>query len=145
MTERHRKTRRSRVSLLSAAGALAIGCSGPYDATVHGVVTLDGQPLPSGTVSFFPKQEGPTAYSRIDDSGEYTIRTGRENGLPSGDYQVTVVAREKAVMQQSETGGPPKPGRQLTPNRYRNRDQSGLEFTVEPGANQIDLELSSGE
>ncbi|TWT86660.1 hypothetical protein Mal64_34890 [Pseudobythopirellula maris] len=141
--QKYRVGRGAVASVVALLALMTAGCGGPYDATVYGAVTLDGQPLPSGTVSFFPTSDGPTAYSRIDDSGMYQIRTGREKGLPPGEYAVTVVAREKPTVDQSNSGGPPPAGRMLTPQRYRNRDQSGLVYTVEPGANQIDLELTS--
>src|SRR5262245_2668726 len=69
-----------------------IGCGGAYDSTAHGVVTLDGRAVPRGTVSFHPVSGGPAAYAMIEDNGSYSIRTGREEGLPSGDYEVSVTA-----------------------------------------------------
>jgi hypothetical protein len=104
---------------------------------------MNGQVVPNGTVAFSPVAGGPAAYGRIEESGEYTIRTGREEGLPAGDYQVTVTANEPAKTLQNEKGGPPPPGKAITPAWYRTRDTSGLKFTVEPGSNTIDLPLTS--
>jgi len=58
------------------------------------VATLDGNPLPRGTVAFNPQGLGPSAYGRIESNGEYAIHTGREEGLPPGQYLLTVVANE---------------------------------------------------
>jgi hypothetical protein len=119
------------------------GCGGPYDSSVTGVVTLDGKPVPRGTVAYQPKAGGPAAYARIEENGSYTVRTGREEGLPSGDYFVTVTANEPAAMTQTDTGGPPPPGKPITPLWYRTKDSSGLSFAVNPGNNVINLELTS--
>jgi hypothetical protein len=131
-------------ALLAAATSVAVvGCGGAYDATVSGVVTLDGQPVPRGTVAYSPTQSGPSAYARIEDDGSYTLRTGREVGLPPGDYQVTVISNETSAESQTKLGGPPPPGKQITPLWYRTRATSGLKFTVEPGDNEFNLELTS--
>jgi hypothetical protein len=120
-----------------------VGCGGPYDASVSGVVTLDGNVVPRGTVAFQPVAGGPPAYGPIADDGSYTIRTGREEGLPSGEYAVTVTANELPTVQQTASGGPPPPGKAITPPWYRSKETSGLRFTVESGANGFDLELKS--
>lgn len=128
-------------------GAVAVlaatGCGGPYNAKVSGNVTLDGSTVPVGTVSFMPVEGGPPAYARIDSSGNYKLKTGREEGLPSGQYAVTVVANEPPAVKETADGGPPPPGKPITPPWYRSRESSGLKFSVEPGKNEIDLTLSS--
>jgi hypothetical protein len=123
--------------------AFVSGCGGPYNAKVSGKVTLDGNTVPTGTVSFMPTGGGPPAYARIDSSGNFTIRTGREEGLPAGEYAVSVVANEPPAVKQNERGGPPPPGKPITPPWYRSQETSGLKFSVEPGSNEIDLELTS--
>lgn len=120
-----------------------VGCGGPYNASVSGNVTLDGSTVPTGTVSFVSNDGGPPAYARIDSSGNYTLKTGRETGLPAGEYLVTVIANEPPAVAESERGGPPPPGKPITPPWYRSQETSGLKFSVEPGRNQIDLELTS--
>jgi hypothetical protein len=119
------------------------GCGGVYDASVRGKVTLDDTPVPRGTVSFSPVGAGPAAYGQIQNDGSYTLRTGREEGIPPGLYQVTVVANEPASQERTESGGPPPPGAPITPPWYKSSQTSGLEFTVEPGKNTIDIPLSS--
>ena len=130
--------------MLASAFALLTGCGGPFDSTVHGVVTLDGNPLPTGTVTFKPtSNQGSTAYAKVDESGNYELQTGREFGLPPGEYAVTVVARERPTSSYGKDGGPPPAGKQLTPEWYRSPESSGLKFTVESGSNEIDLALTS--
>ena len=127
-----------------AASCLAwVGCGGPYDAYVSGVATLDGSPLPRGTVSYNPTQPGPASYGGILSDGNYLIKTGREEGLPSGEYIVTVVAKEESIPDDTNRGLPPKPGKTITPLWYLSKQTSNLKFTVEPGSNEINLELTS--
>lgn len=131
-----------RAGLVGGMVAVA-GCGGTYDATVSGVVSLDGNPVPRGTVAFIPAASGPPAFAPIESSGAYTVKTGREAGLPAGEYHVTVTANEAPTTQQSATGGPPPPGKPLTPAWYRSKESSGLKFTVAPGNNEINIELTS--
>ncbi|WP_425400753.1 carboxypeptidase-like regulatory domain-containing protein [Aeoliella sp.] len=129
---------------VTAIGLVATtGCGGKFDSTVQGKVTLDGEAVPQGTVSFLPTAGGPTAFARIDSSGTYEIRTGREAGLSPGDYLVAVVANEPAPVSQTADGGPPPPGKPITPPWYRSQETSGLKFTVTPGKNEINLDLTS--
>ncbi len=82
----------TRRCLLLIGIAVLTGCGGGFDSAVHGVVTLDGKVVPRGTVTFHPVSGGPVAYAMISDDGSYAVRTGREKGLPAGEYQVTVTA-----------------------------------------------------
>jgi hypothetical protein len=127
---------------LPLAVALA-GCGGPFDASVAGVVTLDGNVVPTGSISFVPTNGGPQAYAVVRESGEYEMFTGRESGLRSGEYQVSIVARKPPATTHSELGGPPPPGEAITPRWYASPQTSGLNFNVEPGSNEINLELTS--
>lgn len=119
------------------------GCGGAYDSSVSGLVKLDGQTLPRGLVGFHPVAPGPSAYAVIDESGNYAVRTGSASGLPPGDYRVTVSANELPATERTEQGGPPPPGKAITPAKYRMKGTSGLTFTVTPGKNEINLELKS--
>ena len=119
------------------------GCGGQFNASVKGIVTLDGKAVPCGMVTYQPKGGGPIAYARIEQNGSYIVRTGREEGLSSGDYDVTVTANEPPAATQNGGGGPPPPGKAITPIRYRSKATSGLSFVVEPGDNEINLKLTS--
>lgn len=120
--------------------ALFAGCNG-NSANVTGTVTLDGQPLTTGSVSFQPTTSGPVAYGSIGPEGNYQLSTGTSTGLNAGEYIVTVVATEEA--RQPAPGEPELPPKLLTPERYGNVEQSGLRFTVTRGANKIDLPLTT--
>jgi hypothetical protein len=138
-----KRLRWSADAILVAALAGAVGCGGSYDSTVTGMVTLDGKVVPRGNVAYQPVSGGPVAYAAISENGAYSLRTGRENGLPAGEYQVTVTSNEPATQRQTANGGPPPPGKPITPIWYRLNDTSGLRFTVSPGSNEINLELKS--
>lgn len=119
------------------------GCGGTYESTVSGIVTLDGTPLNRGRVTFYPTTSGPPCIGRIDEQGHYELSTGREVGLPPGEYAVTVVANEPPKQSKSDRGGPPPAGKLITPPWYKTKQQSGLQELVEPGSNEIELALTS--
>jgi hypothetical protein len=130
-----------RLAVIAALVSIS-GCGGPYDAKLRGQVTLDGKAVPRGTVSFAPIGGGPIAYSRIDTDGSYSAQTGREVGLPAGDYVVTVIANELPTVE-TPPGVPPPDGKPITPEWYRSKETSGLKFTVKRGKNEFNLELTS--
>jgi hypothetical protein len=107
------------------------------------VVTLDGKVVPGGLVAFHPMSAGPAAYAMIDENGSYAVRTGRGAGLPSGDYQVSMTANEPPAIARTEQGFPPPSGKSITPAWYSSKETSGLQFNIEPGANEINLELTT--
>jgi hypothetical protein len=115
---------------------LAVGCGKKLDASLSGVVTLDGKPLHTGLVTFTPVKSGAAAYADIGADGRYSARTGNNAGLACGDYVVTVVA-----LTRPPRGRDDLPGDLLTPTRYSNPRQSDLHFTIGPGANRIDIHL----
>ncbi len=115
------------------------GCGG-RPATVSGVVSIDGSPLQTGTVTFSPASGGMRASGLIQDDGSYEIRTNRDMGLEIGEYQVAVSSREVI-----DTGpeSPPRPGKYFAPKRYGRTSTSGLQYSVDKGSNEIDIKLSS--
>jgi hypothetical protein len=119
-------------------GLSVAGCGG-HDSRVSGVVTLDGQPLTTGTVTFHSLSAGVSAYGSIGAGGRFRLQTGQIAGLPPGEYVATVVATgEPPPVAPNES---PRPGALLTPPVYGNQQTSPLKFTVKPGANHFKLEL----
>ncbi len=127
------------------AGALIAfsGCGGAYDSTARGIVTLDGRTVPRGLVSFHPMAGGPAVCGSISADGSYSVYTGREEGLPSGEYIVSITSYEAPVAAETAKSGPPPPGKTITPSWYRMKESSGLQYAVKPGQNEINLELKS--
>ncbi len=137
------KRRRVRCLLLALVLAGVGGCGGAFDATVEGVITLDGDPVPAGAIAFIPADGGPLGYARTDSSGNYEVFTGNEAGLQTGQYGVTVVARESPAETHSKLGGPAAPGKRITPPWYGSSRSSPLTYDVVLGSNEIDITLTS--
>lgn len=115
--------------------------SPPPLARVTGVVTLDGEPLPGGTVVFFSKHElGVNAVGRVGPDGSYDLwahEAGR--GASVGENEITIQPPPSNV---SFPGG----GRQfdiLIPRKYARRETSGITEVVRAGVNTINIDLVS--
>lgn len=89
-----------RIFLSTTLLGLAVGCGGGADAKplpvtvpVSGLVTLDGQPLASATVTFIPQGQtkGTDCKGMTDESGKYVLKQqhGTE-GAPPGNYKVVI-------------------------------------------------------
>ncbi|ADB18261.1 hypothetical protein Psta_3600 [Pirellula staleyi DSM 6068] len=127
-------------ALVTAVALLvAAGCGG-LEASVSGVVKLDGAPLTKGDVAFHPVGKGTAAYGVVDGSGKYQLSTGTDAGLLPGDYVVTVVVTEEVPLQ---PGAAPLPPKVTSPIKYSDKGQSPLRVTVKAGSNDIPLELSA--
>jgi hypothetical protein len=131
---------------------LATSCGGRGD--VSGKVTLDGKPLPAGTI-VFQNGKKPAVSADIKDGG-YTA-----TGVPAGDVKVAVETKsvkeaaerlqstltlkvpgrdEKALAQQlKDLMGTYRP----IPDKYADLDKSGLATKVASGTNQYDVPLAS--
>lgn len=88
---------------------LCIGCGGSdgpgvETAPVSGVVMLDGKPMPSPLVTFYPAQ-GPTGIGIGDSSGAFTVMTNGQSGAPVGKCKVTVVPGSTEGSEMQETNG----------------------------------------
>jgi hypothetical protein len=150
------------VVVLLVLPALA-GC-GKRTAVVSGQVTYQGQPVPSGAVTFFGSG-GLSDSSSLDAEGNYTlsqapvgtVKVTVVTGLPSGGPPVIrgPSANKDTVTSRSpkHPGGEPKPGRHpgtgpaaarhvVLPKKYEDPDQSGLTFTVTGGKQTINIPLN---
>jgi hypothetical protein len=123
------------------------GCGGelPEVAPVRGVVTFDGQPLPKfkNAAVIFTPQQGRTAKSIIapaDGSFELTTyETG--DGARIGTHSVSVSATVDDATVKTEKGYPGI--RHVLPQKFADRDTSGLTFDVKPGSNVVEIQLRS--
>jgi hypothetical protein len=123
--------------------AVSSGCSGPNAASVSGSVTLDGQPLTTGMVGFYPDGgSGAPANGQIDVNGRYALSTGSDTGLSPGKYVAVVVATKDPPQPYDKTGAeiPPIP---ITPAKYGSTTTSDLRIEVKAGKNDIPLALQS--
>jgi hypothetical protein len=121
------------------------GCSNDL-ASVSGTVTLDGQvisggPELRGTVYFSPSEgSGASAVGILDSSGQYTLSMGSTEGIRPGKYVVAISATK--LIPARTPGGMPG-GQLITPPRYANARDSGLQAAVQPGNNTLDFALTS--
>jgi hypothetical protein len=127
---------------VAALCVLTVGCSRNDFATVTGQVLLDGELLDGGAITFVPETSGPLAYGDVAPDGTYSLQSsGSQQGLRPGMYVATVSYRS----------GRPSPGMTLSqiqalekvPIRYTTPETSELHEQVNPGANQIDLAMTS--
>ena len=121
---------------------LVVGCNGNDGRqALEGTVTLDGEPLAEGNVSFrpMPGTKSPTAGGRIVD-GKFSILP--EKGLSAGTFRVEITASRKTgrkVMdpvlrtEVDET-------EQFIPERY-NRQSELTRPIITDGPNQFTFEL----
>jgi hypothetical protein len=139
------------------AAALA-GCGGEDDpwprAAVSGQVKLDGQPLASGTITFFPSgaTKGPAAGGEIID-GKFSIPEHEGPVVGTNRIEVRSVQKTGRMVESPsavEADGPATEGMlveeyaDVVPKRYNT--YSDLERTIEPDVeNQFDLRLESQE
>jgi hypothetical protein len=122
---------------------LCIGCclalsacgSGEWG-NVSGTVSVDGEPLKTGTITFHPVAGGADAYGTIT-GGSYSISTGQDPGLKTGQYQVMVSATTIP-----ESGSAEK-AKLLTPAKYATPQTSDLKADVHSGSNRCDFKLNS--
>jgi len=125
--------------LLVLVWCCTLGC-GSATTTVSGRITLDGQPLTKGTISFNPKMEAPAAVSPIDSSGRYRLNVGTSAKVAPGAYQVTIVATELVAPTPTDPSPLPK---KLTPAKYEDPQNPEMVREVKPGKNTFDFELKS--
>tara|TARA_R110002111_G_scaffold191869_2_gene258212 strand:- start:26446 stop:26913 length:468 start_codon:yes stop_codon:yes gene_type:complete len=78
---------------LTGCGGAAATETLPTTVPVAGVVTLDGKPLVSATVTFVPRgaTKGVECVGFTDESGKYTLTQIRgAEGAPPGEYRVVI-------------------------------------------------------
>jgi len=118
----------------------AVGCGGgPATSPVSGKVTVDGQPLPNGSVGFRPETGTmPREPAGVIENGNYTIYTDGKPGAPLGKYKVIVVVEQKIDSTKPEVPKPP-----FNP-KYSDPAKTDLkvEVVTSPAAGAYDLKLT---
>jgi hypothetical protein len=117
--------------LLTAALLLA-GCA-PGLGQVSGKVKYKGQPLPTGTITFYDQKNNPTS-SAIGPDGSYSVQK-----VAAGPVKITV----SVPMNISFMGDRPPPGPKAPPlpAKYIDPEKSGLDFEVKAGDQVHDFNL----
>jgi hypothetical protein len=143
--------------LFFAVVILSFGCGKDPHTTeygeVSGKVIFQGKPLPGGDVSFIAVKGAFASSGPIEEDGSYKIKA------PLGEVQIGVNNRKLAP--RDPTRGPPKERLRATPRGMIKVDDqpkkgryvplpaavadpatSGLRYTVKPGSQTYDIELS---
>jgi hypothetical protein len=138
----HRLTEIMIVGACSALLVIVAGCGSSHRGSVSGGVTLDGQPVDGGIISFFPSsREGGSSACTTIAAGRYTV-SGR--GGPS-------IGVNRVEIRWSRKTGKKMPGMmpgreqdellEAVPARYNAKSE--LTAKIEPGKNELDFALKS--
>jgi hypothetical protein len=131
--------------------AVAVAGCGKGSGTVSGKVTLDGKPVPGGSINFAClNEEGKvqTALTaQIDEDGSYRVAN-----IPEGPVKITIQGPARGVpaeaVKKMHVSGP---GRMLRmakgnpvdiPKRYTDENTTDLNYTVTRGNQQHDIGLT---
>jgi hypothetical protein len=108
-------------------------------AIVRGKVTLNGKPVPNGTVNFIPEM-GPSATGEIQPDGSYTLTTYKPgDGAVLGAHKVVIVAMADNAGMLPEARSPLPPP--IVPVKYTSPATTDLTAQVEDKENTIDFDL----
>ncbi|MFY9251938.1 MAG: hypothetical protein WAO83_00680 [Fuerstiella sp.] len=124
--------------------AVFVGCGGPEDGriTVTGTVSIDGTPLPDGTVTFYKGSES-SGVGKID-GGQFTVsQSGGSEGMQPGVYQVAVQSWEVEPFAVNESGEMGGPGKSRIPEKYHSSSTSELTAEISAEKSSVDFLLLS--
>ena len=123
----------------------APGCgpSGPEMGSVTGKVTLNGQPVSKGMVTFVAIEPNrPNATGMLKSDGSYSLTTTEfGNGALVGEYKVAVSGKDPEAYNQVVAPGEPMKIESSVPAKYENPDSSGLTAKVVTGSNTHNFDL----
>jgi hypothetical protein len=149
---RLRRVRRRAAAPIAALGLLlpfavtvpGCGSSGPEMARVRGRVTVKGQPLTRGTISFVATDpERPNATGQIGADGSYDLQTHEPgDGAQLGDYKVTVSDEDTGQILDYIPKKKMPERKSLIAEKYGSVDTTELKMTVKRGSNTRDFDLT---
>jgi hypothetical protein len=132
------------LGLVSGGSGCVDSSEGPPRLPVSGKVSLDGQPLESGAITFIPDADGPATAAKIA-TGEFQVP--QAEGPSPGPYKVEIVSVRPTGRQIASPDDPSsriEESRNRIPTRYNARTQ--LRVEVRPGVeNAFQFDLSSKE
>jgi hypothetical protein len=140
------------IALLLAVGLAALpftGCGGSGRVSVSGRVTVDGKPVPEGSITFIPEKgnPGPTAGGAIRD-GSYKIDARK--GPMTGKHRMEVHAVARTGRSIPDPRSPGKADvkvdetKDIVPAKYLTGKAGDLPTCdLHAGANTVDVELKS--
>jgi hypothetical protein len=124
------------LTLALSGPALLAGC-GPTTATVRGEVTVDGQPLEKGVISYVPADSNGVPVTAEVRNGKYELTT-------APGKKVVQISAPVVVGKRKEHNGPGAALVEITeeslPPRYNSSTE--LTFEVRPGSNTKDWSVT---
>jgi hypothetical protein len=128
------------IPLVLLSLSMISGCGGPQDrAEVSGTVRLNGQPLPTGAISFVPTEgtTGPSSGALIADGAYHIVRA---QGAAVGKNRVSIRCVVKTGGKTTNRMGTSEDAKQqVVPPKYN--DQSELVCDIKSGSNPLDFDL----
>lgn len=121
-----------------------IGCGGGTDGriSVSGTVTLDGEPLQSGSIIFY-QGAGSAGVGTIE-NGSFTVsEAGGSEGVQPGSYKVAIESWEVTPGDVNDQGEIVAAGKSRIPKKYNSAKTSGLTIDVKEGAEAASFALTS--
>lgn len=122
--------------------ASAVGCGKglePWEVTqpVVGAITYKGKSISDAELAFFPLEpsypETVRPKAKSGDDGKFAVWTYQKgDGIPPGDYKVTVVRHPLAVSQGTIVAKPND-----LPAKYSKKDTTDLKVQIEPGKHEL--------
>jgi hypothetical protein len=140
-----------RIGLLTLVVVVLAGCNRPpYElATVHGKVTIDGEPMKKGKVMFAPVareglNSGRPAFGVIKQDGSFVLSTyGEDDGAVVGNHWVSVANGELAA-DGASLGRTNRAGGKTNKQNFKHIRFPRKTVPVVAGQeNQIDIQLTS--
>lgn len=122
----------------AVAGLSVLGCGMPLT-EVSGTVTLDGEHLTAGKVTFFPaKYPGQNVGGHIQPDGRFAIPS-----VPGGPARVVIQPLPPNPRAGGRRVARNAPDLAPVPVRYTDPETSELTVTIAGGSQRVDLELRS--
>ena len=134
-----------RLAAIAALLAAPLGCGTSDEGRepVTGTITLDGQPLPDGSLTLVPLAAGPTVGATILD-GNFAI--ARPDGPLPGAYRVEILSIRSTGRTIPDPEGPKgttvAERKNVVPDRYGSRSELRAEVTP-AGPNTFRFEIDS--
>ncbi|PQO42885.1 hypothetical protein [Blastopirellula marina] len=123
--------------LLLLAGLPLLGCgpSGPSNVSVvTGLVTVDGKPADSATITFAPVPSGKSSFGRTDETGHYHL-------VYTTDIQGALIGEHTVTIANEPPPGQPRPA-VMVPRQYGKAGKLTASVAANQ-SNEIDFALSS--
>jgi hypothetical protein len=140
------KRANQKTAVLVGLLVMTLGCgdSGPTLASVDGLVTVDGKPLPLASLTFVPESGSPS-YGQTDKEGKYTLMfTDTKYGAMLGKHEVKIEVTKlsKGEIEEMKAQGMEVSSSDLAlPKQYKK--PGALTAEIKSGKNKVDFPLTS--